>query len=320
MKEVTATIQSDMDAVNRLILEQLHSDVALVENIGHYIVESGGKRLRPQLVLLAAKSLGYQGDSHIQFAAIIEFIHTATLLHDDVVDVSSLRRGRPTANAQWGNAPSVLVGDFVYSRAFQMMVRLGEPAILSLMADTTNRIAEGEVLQLVHAGEPDTTEAAYREVIERKTAVLFQAATLGGAILAGGSPAQQQALADYGMALGNAFQLIDDALDYAGDSAVLGKQVGDDIAEGKMTLPLIHTLQHCRPDERDMIQRAIRERDRSLGDAVMTAVRNHTGLAYTRAQAALASESALQSLQALPPSPQRTAMETLTRLALERDH
>ena len=320
MKQVTATISSEMDAVNRLILEQLHSDVGLIENIGHYIVESGGKRLRPQLVLLAACSLGYRGDQHIRLAAIIEFIHTATLLHDDVVDVSSLRRGRPTANAQWGNAPSVLVGDFVYSRAFQLMVRLDAPRILSLLADTTNRIAEGEVLQLVHAGQPDTDEAAYREVIERKTAVLFQAATLGGAMLAGATPAQEKALADYGMALGQAFQLIDDALDYAGDSATLGKQIGDDINEGKMTLPLIHTLKHCNTDEQTLITRAIRERDGSQTDAVIAAVKAHGGLDYTRQQAAAASQLALNALQSLPDTPQRTAMERLTHLTLQRDH
>ncbi|HEY9036245.1 MAG TPA: polyprenyl synthetase family protein [Pseudomonadales bacterium] len=320
MKQVTATIQTDMDAVNRLILEQLHSDVALIENIGHYIVESGGKRLRPQLVLLAARSLGYQGDQHIRLAAIIEFIHTATLLHDDVVDVSSLRRGRPTANARWGNAPSVLVGDFVYSRAFQLMISLNEPRILPLLADTTNRIAEGEVLQLVHAGEPGTDETAYHDVIERKTAVLFQAATLGGAILAGATPAQEHALAQYGLALGKAFQLIDDALDYAGDSGTLGKQVGDDITEGKMTLPLIHTLKHCDAETHTLITTAIRERNRDRIDTVLAAVNAHGGLEYTREQARLASNEALSALQNLPASPQRDAMERLTRLALARDH
>lgn len=320
MKQVAATIETEMDAVNRLILEQLHSDVGLIENIGHYIVESGGKRLRPQLVLLAAKCLGYHGDRHVRLAAIIEFIHTATLLHDDVVDVSSLRRGRPTANAQWGNAPSVLVGDFVYSRAFQLMVHLDEPRILSLLADTTNRIAEGEVLQLVHAGQSDTTETAYRDVIERKTAVLFQAATLGGAIIAGATPEQEKALADYGMALGQAFQLIDDALDYAGDSTILGKQVGDDINEGKMTLPLIHTLKHCDTEEHALISRAIQARDGSLTAAVINAVKKHGGLEYTHEQATAASQQAMDALRGLPENPQRLAMERLTRLALRRNH
>lgn len=318
MKQVTPTIAGDLEAVNRLILEQLHSDVPLVENIGHYIVESGGKRLRPQLVLLAAGSVGARGHGHIHLAAIIEFIHTATLLHDDVVDVSSLRRGRPTANARWGNAPSVLVGDFVYSRAFQMLVALGEPRILALLADATNRIAEGEVLQLVRAGQPETTEAQYLEVIERKTAVLFEAATRGGAILGQASPAQEEALSRYGLALGMAFQLVDDVLDYTGDAAVMGKNVGDDLAEGKATLPLIHTLRAGSPAQQALVRTALQERSTGQIADILEAVLASGAIDYTRDMAARASATAREALGALPNTPCRAAMLRLTDIALQR--
>src|SRR5690606_26031545 len=232
-------VQSDFEAVNQLIIEQLHSDVELVENIGHYLVESGGKRLRPLLTLLASGALGYQGREHLKLATIIEFIHTATLLHDDVVDVSSLRRGRLTANAKWGNAPSVLVGDFLYSRAFQLMVDIGDVDIMRILADTTNTVSEGEVQQLVNAKDPDVGEDAYFQVIHKKTAILFAAAAETAGVLAQAPAEQRQALHAYGYHIGMAFQLVDDLLDYSGDSESLGKNVGDDLAEGKPTLPLI---------------------------------------------------------------------------------
>ena len=230
-------VGDDFEAVNQLIVHQLHSDVGLVENIGQYLVDAGGKRLRPLLVLLAARACGYQGSNHIALAAIIEFIHTATLLHDDVVDTSDLRRGRATANARWGNGPSVLVGDFLYSRAFQMMVALGEMEIMAILADTTNIISEGEVQQLLNAGNDTVSEADYLAVIDKKTARLFAAAAQTGAVLAGAQPGLCDQLARYGHHLGMAFQLADDALDYQGNSDELGKNIGDDLAEGKPTLP-----------------------------------------------------------------------------------
>ena len=243
MQDIRETVASEFEQVNALIIEQLHSDVDMVENIGHYIVDAGGKRLRPLLTLLTGAALGECSADHIKFAAVIEFIHTATLLHDDVVDISSLRRGRPTANAEFGNAPSVLVGDFLYTRAFQLMVQLKDMDILEHMADTTNTIAEGEVLQLVRAGDPDTSEEQYLDVITRKTAILFAAACYGAATLSGESEDMRQAMHSLGLNLGIAFQMIDDVLDYEGDPATMGKNVGDDLTEGKPTLPLIYTLE-----------------------------------------------------------------------------
>src|SRR5688572_4060288 len=230
---------ADMAAVDALIRTSLHSDVVLINRISEHIVAAGGKRLRPMLAVLSARALGYGGKDHHQLAAVVEFILTATLLHDDVVDQSDLRRGRKTANALFGNAPSVLVGDFLYSRAFQLMVQLDNMTVQKLLADTTNAIAEGEVLQLLHVHNPDTDEAAYLRVIERKTAVLFAAATRLGALVAGSDAAAQERLATYGMELGLAFQIADDVLDYASDAATMGKNLGDDLAEGKATLPLI---------------------------------------------------------------------------------
>ena len=247
----------DFDAVNALIPRRLTSDVDLVEEIGRHIIDSGGKRLRPLLVLLSARCLGYNGTDHIKLAAIIEFLHTATLLHDDVVDRSDLRRGRATANHLWGNAPSVLVGDFLYSRAFQLMVELGRIDIISILSDATNVIAEGEVQQLANIGKADVSEAAYFDVIRAKTAMLFQAASQTAAVLVTRDEAHVTALRDYGLTLGLAYQLVDDWLDYAGDPAVMGKNAGDDLAEGKLTLPLIHTLRHGS---------SIRSKDRARRD------------------------------------------------------
>src|SRR5690606_12036590 len=251
-------VKEDFAAVNQLIIDQLHSDVDLVENIGHYLVEAGGKRLRPLMVLLTARALEYQGNQHLDLAAIIEFIHTATLLHDDVVDMSELRRGRPTANAQWGNAPSVLVGDFLYSRAYQMMVAIGSMDIMAILSDATNVISEGEVQQLANAKNRQVSEANYLEVIDKKSAVLFAAACEVAAVLSGASDAQRAALKAYGHHVGMAFQLVDDALDYTGDAATLGKNVGDDLAEGKPTLPLIYAMRQSEPEQAQLIAYAIR--------------------------------------------------------------
>lgn len=252
-------VETDFSAVNDLIVSELHSEVGLVENIGHYIVDSGGKRLRPVVVLLSALANGYSGVQHRAMAAVVEFIHTATLLHDDVVDVSQLRRGRATANAQWGNAPSVLVGDFLYSRAFQMMVAVGDMHIMRIMADATNVISEGEVQQLANAGNPDLTELDYSTVIYKKTARLFEAAAQIGAVLADKAD-RADAMADYGRHLGMAFQIVDDVLDFQGEIAATGKNVGDDLSEGKMTLPLIYALESADKAQRNLIRDAVKKR------------------------------------------------------------
>src|SRR5512142_2291936 len=257
--DAQALAAADMKSVDALIRARLASDVVLINQIAEHIIGGGGKRLRPMLVLLAAQALGYTGRLHVLLAAVVEFIHTATLLHDDVVDESDLRRGRQTANALWGNAASVLVGDFLYSRAFQMMVEADDMRVMRLLADTTNQIAEGEVLQLLNVHNPDTDEAAYLRVIERKTAVLFAAATRLGALLAGVPAAQQEALARYGLNLGYAFQIADDVLDYVSDAGTLGKNVGDDLAEGKPTLPLIYAIEKSAPAEAGKLRRAITE-------------------------------------------------------------
>ncbi|HEY1588989.1 MAG TPA: polyprenyl synthetase family protein, partial [Rhodanobacter sp.] len=248
---------ADMQRVDALIRQRLSSDVVLINQIADHIIASGGKRLRPMLHVLAAGAAGYRGDHHTKLAAIIEFIHTSTLLHDDVVDESDLRRGRKTANALWGNAASVLVGDFLYSRSFQLMVELDDMRIMRILADTTNTIAEGEVLQLLNIGNADVSEAAYLAVIERKTAVLFAAATELGGILGGLPESQVTALRRYGMELGYAFQIADDLLDYVGDASTLGKNIGDDLAEGKPTLPLIYALERANPEQVQSLRHAI---------------------------------------------------------------
>lgn len=249
----------DMAAVNRLIQERLSSEVVLIDQMGHYIVNSGGKRLRPLLVLLAARAAGYHGDHHIKLAAVVEFIHTATLLHDDVVDESTLRRGQDTANSIWGNEAAVLVGDFLYTRAFEMMVEVALLPIMQVMARTTNTIAEGEVMQLLNCHDPDVSEARYRDVIYRKTASLFEAACCLGGTIAGLPQAQTDHLAAYGLHLGTAYQLVDDALDYAGKAEEIGKNIGDDLAEGKPTMPLIYAMAHGSAEERQVIREAISE-------------------------------------------------------------
>lgn len=313
-------VQDDFTAVNQLIIAKLHSDVGLVENIGHYLVEAGGKRLRPLMVLLTANALGYTDKRHLDLAAIIEFIHTATLLHDDVVDMSNLRRGRPTANAQWGNAPSVLVGDFLYSRAFQMMVSIGNMDIMAILSDATNVISEGEVQQLANAKNPDISEAIYLEVIDKKTAVLFAAACEVAAVLCGASEQQRIALKAYGHHVGMAFQLVDDALDYTGDAATLGKNVGDDLAEGKTTLPLIYAMARGTPAEAELIATAIRAGDASQLGPILSLVQATGAIDYTLECARQQVDAALAQVETLPPTPYSKAMADVAKFALGRTY
>ncbi len=315
---VRALAAADMTRVDALIRTRLASDVALIHQIAEYIIGAGGKRLRPMLHVLAARAAGYHGDESVTLAAVIEFIHTATLLHDDVVDDSALRRGRKTANAVWGNAASVLVGDFLYSRAFQLMVELDRMRVMRILADTTNAIAEGEVLQLLNIGNPDTDEAAYLRVIERKTAVLFAAATELGGVLAGLPAAQGQALRRYGMELGFAFQIADDLLDFVADSATLGKNVGDDLAEGKPTLPVIYALQSAAPAQAAALRRAISSGGLESLDAIVAALRDSGAIERTRERARRHAAAAHAALAALPASPWREALATLADYAVER--
>ena len=318
LDSIRAPIAADLSLVDAVITRRLASDVVLIRTIAHYIVESGGKRLRPTLLLLAANAFGAEGPAKHELAAVIEFIHTATLLHDDVVDESSLRRGRKTANAEFGNAASVLVGDFLYSRAFQMMVDVGSLRVMSVLADATNVIAEGEVLQLLNIHEPDTGEEEYLRVIRYKTAKLFQAATQVGAILGGASSEAEAALADYGMHLGTAFQLIDDVLDYSGDLSETGKNLGDDLAEGKPTLPLIYTMLAGNEEERALVRHAIEAGGKADLERVVAAIRRVGALDYTRKKAREESERATACLAHLPGSACRDSLLQLTRFSVER--
>ncbi|GAB2778254.1 polyprenyl synthetase family protein [Halomonas shantousis] len=315
---IHAAVAEDFAAVDRTVLAQLASRVPLVETIGRYIIESGGKRLRPLLVLLAARALGYQGDKHITLATLIEFMHTSTLLHDDVVDESSMRRGKATANDAWGNAPSVLVGDFLYSRSFQMMVNVGSMRVMEILSAATCTIAEGEVLQLTNVGNPDVDEAAYFETIQGKTAMLFEAASHSGAVLAGASPREEEALKLYGRYLGLAFQLVDDLLDYQGDATTMGKNVGDDLAEGKPTLPLIQAMATGTAEQARLIRQAIRQGGLEQLGEVLAIVQETGALNYTRARAEEMAGKALAQLDALPDSPYRDSMVRLAHLAVER--
>ncbi|XQA60386.1 polyprenyl synthetase family protein [Xanthomonas sacchari] len=310
----------DMAEVDALIRRRLSSDVVLINQIADHIVSAGGKRLRPMLVVLAGRACGAGGPMQHQLAAIIEFIHTSTLLHDDVVDESDLRRGRSTANALWGNAPSVLVGDFLYSRSFQLMVELDSMAVMRLLADTTNRIAEGEVLQLLHVHNPDTDEAAYLRVIERKTAVLFAAGTRLGALASGASQAVQERLYDYGMQLGYAFQIADDVLDYTADAADLGKNLGDDLAEGKATLPLIHAMAHADDVTRARLRQIVEQGDASAMPEVLAAIDASGGIDYSRRRAADYAAAAERALDGLPENEAVAALRGLARYAVERRH
>jgi octaprenyl-diphosphate synthase len=310
----------DMAAVDALIRRRLSSDVVLINQIADHIISAGGKRLRPMLVMLAGRAVGEAGADHHQLAAIIEFIHTSTLLHDDVVDESDLRRGRSTANALWGNAPSVLVGDFLYSRSFQLMVELNRMEVMQILADTTNRIAEGEVLQLLHVHNPDTDEAAYLRVIERKTAVLFAAGTKLGALASGVDTAVQQQLYDYGMALGFAFQIADDVLDYSANAEELGKNLGDDLAEGKATLPLIHAMAHSDDATRERLRQIVQQGDASAMPEVLAAIQATGGLEYSRKRAMEYASAAEQALAGLPDNDAIAALRGLARYSVERSH
>jgi octaprenyl-diphosphate synthase len=305
--------------VDREIIKQLSSDVVLINQIGAHIVNSGGKRLRPMLVALSADALSYRGDQHIVLAAVIEFIHTATLLHDDVVDESDLRRGEKTANAIWGNAASVLVGDFLYSRAFEMMVSLDKMRVMDVLSHTTNAIAEGEVLQLLNINNPDTSEEKYLEVIRRKTAKLFEAATQLGAILTNADQQTEDALATYGLHLGNAFQIMDDMLDYMADPTQLGKNLGDDLAEGKPTLPLIHAMRVGSEEQSNTIKAAIEKGDRDAYSNIL-AILNDTGsLTYTAHFASTEAHKAIDALTCLPDSLHKEALEQLALFSIRRD-
>lgn len=311
---------ADMQAVNALIQRRLHSDVVLINQLSHYIISSGGKRLRPLLALLVARACGYQGDKHIQVAAIIEFIHTSTLLHDDVVDESDMRRGKETANNVWGNQAAVLVGDFLYSRSFEMMVAVGSMRVMEILAQTTNTIAEGEVLQLLNCHDPDTTEARYMEVIHSKTAKLFEAACQLGAVLAGLDANVEQAMAAYGMHLGTAFQLVDDVLDYTADAAEMGKNVGDDLAEGKPTLPLIVAIQRSDETTANLLRLAIEQGGLEQIDTITQAIQQTDAIAYTMDLAKRETQLAIDQLNCLPESHYRQALTTLAWFAINRSH
>ncbi len=311
-------VSDDWAAVNRMIYRRLGSDVALVNQVAHHIIHHGGKRLRPLAVLLAARACNCEGENHVAASAIIEFIHTATLLHDDVVDSSEMRRGQSTANSLFGNQASVLVGDFLYSRSFQMMVDIGEIKILEVLANATNTIAEGEVLQLMNCNNPDIGEADYMEVIYRKTAKLFEAGTRIGAILSGRDDAMEQALVTYGRHLGLAFQLVDDALDYDASPDELGKNIGDDLAEGKPTLPLIYAMANGSAAERHMIREAIQTGGTQNLTSIQLAIESSGGLRYTAERAREEALLAMAALEGLPKSRYREGLAELARFAIER--
>jgi len=319
LEQLYTLIGPDMKAVDAVIRDRLYSDVALVRQVAEYITQAGGKRLRPALLLLIAGALGYRGSRHHELAAVVEFIHTATLLHDDVVDESALRRGRDTANALFGNAASVLVGDFLYSRAFQMMVAVDDMRVMRVLADATNIIAEGEVLQLMNCHDVDVDEARYMQVIHYKTAKLFEAAAQLGGILGGAPVELEQAMACYGRHLGTAFQLIDDVLDYSGEEAATGKHLGDDLAEGKPTLPLIHVMQRGTPEQAATVRKAIEEGGRDDFPVVLAAIHASGALDYARARAREEAEIARAAISALGDSNYKKALLKLTFFAVERD-
>ncbi|TIC83475.1 octaprenyl diphosphate synthase [Crenobacter intestini] len=311
-------IAEDMQAVDQVIRASLHSDVVLIRQMAEYIIGAGGKRMRPALVLLAGRACGCQSEHLHRLAAMIEFIHTSTLLHDDVVDESGMRRGRQTANALFGNAASVLVGDFLYTRAFQMMVQSGSMQVLEVMAEATNIIAEGEVLQLLNIGETDVSEDAYLTVIRYKTAKLFEAAARVGALISDAGAAHADALAAFGMHLGTAFQIIDDVLDYSGDAETIGKSLGDDLAEGKPTLPLIYTMRQGGADAAALVRRAIENADRALFPEVLAAVQSCGALDYARSEAEKAADAAITAIAVLPDSDAKRALVDLAHQAVDR--
>lgn len=311
---------AEAKAVDQLIINELSSDVVLINQMSFYIVSNGGKRLRPMLLLLAAKALGGVNDHHLILAAVIEFIHTATLLHDDVVDESELRRGRESANAVWGNAASVLVGDYLYSSAFEMMVRTGNMRVMEILSKTTTAIAEGEVLQLLNCNNPETTEEKYLEVIARKTAILFSAATRLGAVIAGANAEVEERLAEYGQQLGVAFQLIDDALDYKATKEELGKNLGDDLAEGKPTLPLIYAIQQGTKEEAELIINAIKNGEREAFNEIYDVVKRTQAIAYTEKKADEAAQKAIDALSVLPESEYKDALILLAKFSVQRNY
>jgi octaprenyl-diphosphate synthase len=315
-----APVAEDLRQVEALISGRLESDVSLVRQVAEYIVASGGKRLRPALLLLACGAAGYRGESRFQLAAVVEFIHTATLLHDDVVDESELRRGRQTANAAFGNAAAVLVGDFLYSRAFQMMVEADDMRVMRVLADATNTIAGGEVLQLMGSHDPEVDETRYLEVIRRKTAKLFEASARLGAVLARSARPLEEGLADYGMHVGTAFQLIDDVLDYSGDADSIGKTLGDDLAEGKPTLPLIYALRAGSPQQAALVRRAIVEGGRAEFAGVLATIRACGALDYARQAAQREAESAKRSIEALPGSEFKQSLLELASFSVTRSN
>lgn len=320
LEQINELTAQDMADVNATILEQLNSEVSLINQLGYYIISGGGKRIRPMIAVLAARAVNYSGKQHVTVAALIEFIHTATLLHDDVVDESDMRRGKATANAAFGNAASVLVGDFIYTRAFQMMTSLGSLRVLALMSEAVNVIAEGEVLQLMNCNDPDITEESYMRVIYSKTARLFEAAAQSSAILASAPQEQEKALQDYGRYIGTAFQLIDDLLDYSADGQTLGKNVGDDLSEGKPTLPLLHAMRNGNPEQSQMIREAIEQGNgRHLLESVLETMHQCGSLEWTRQAAENEADKAIAALKALPESPWRSALEALAHMSVQRE-
>lgn len=321
IETIQQLIQLDMQKTNEAILAQLNSNVALINQLGYYIIQSGGKRIRPMIAILAARALGYTSDEPITCATFIEFIHTATLLHDDVVDESKLRRGNPTANAEFGNAASVLVGDFIYTRAFQLMTQLNSLRILKVMSDATNVIAEGEVQQLMNVNDPNTTEENYMQVIYGKTARLFEAATHCSAILAKATAAQEKALQDYGRYLGTAFQLVDDILDYSSNAQTLGKNLGDDLAEGKPTLPLLHAMHNGNPEQAKLIRDAIEQGGKlDILDTVLAIMAEHKSLDYAMNRAKEEAQKAVDAIALLPENEYKQALISLAYLSVERTY
>lgn len=320
LTQLYAPIADDMKALDGVIRDRLYSDVVLIRQVAEYIIGSGGKRMRPAMVLFSAGAAGYQGTRHLELAAVIEFIHTATLLHDDVVDESDLRRGNKTANAMFGNAASVLVGDFLYTRAFQMMVGVESMRVMQVLADATNIIAEGEVLQLLNCHNADVEVDDYLQVIRYKTAKLFEAATRLGAILAGASPEVEEGLAAFGMHIGTAFQLVDDVLDYSGDEADTGKHIGDDLAEGKPTLPLIHVMKYGSPEHAACVRKAIENGGRDDFPAVLQAIRASGAIEATRKAAEEEAERAMNALNVLPSSVFKDSLVELSKFAVARKY
>lgn len=321
LEQILTLVKADMQAVDRAILAQINSEVVLINQLGHYIISGGGKRIRPLIAVLAANAVGYKGQEHITCAAFVEFIHTATLLHDDVVDESDMRRGCETANARFGNVASVLVGDFIYTRAFQMMASLCSLDVLQVMSDATNVIAEGEVQQLMNVNNPETTEANYMQVIYSKTARLFEAASQCSAIVSGADQATVIAMRDYGRYLGTAFQLVDDILDYSANAEQLGKNIGDDLAEGKPTLPLLHAMRSGNRQQAALIREAIEQGGkREALDEILTIMAEHKSLDYTMERAKQEAQKAVDALAILPESEYKQALISLAYLSVDRSY